>query len=106
MRKHTQMNAMDDFVRPGAPVPGWTNFVAVPGRAGQARAAAGESFELELSTLGNEEAIEVGRVQIDCCNKCRGVFLDKGELDAALAAVRGTSIDSVLALAGSVSAQA
>ena len=48
----------------------------------------------------------LGRIQIDCCNQCRGVFLDKGELESALVAVRGTTIDSVLALAASMSVQA
>ena len=47
--------------------------------------------------------VRLGRVLIDFCKKCRGVFLDKGELAAALAAVKGTSVEHVLALAGSVS---
>ena len=54
---------------------------------------------------GKLSEVRLGRVQIDCCNQCRGVFLDKGEFDAALAAVRGTSIDNVLALAGAITPQ-
>ena len=49
--------------------------------------------------------VKLGRIQIDCCNQCRGVFLDKGEFDSALVAVRGTTVDSVLALAASMSVQ-
>jgi Zn-finger nucleic acid-binding protein len=55
---------------------------------------------------GALQQVKLGRVLIDYCEKCRGVFLDKGELDAAMAAVRGASVDSVLALAGAVSARA
>jgi Zn-finger nucleic acid-binding protein len=51
---------------------------------------------------GNLSEVKLGRVLIDYCKKCKGVFLDKGELDAALAAVKGTTIEQVLALAGSV----
>ena len=54
---------------------------------------------------GKLHEAKLGRVVIDYCDKCRGVFLDKGELDAALAAVRGTTLESVIALAGSVSAR-
>ncbi len=50
--------------------------------------------------------VKLGRIQIDCCNQCRGVFLDKGEFESALVAVRGTTIDSVLALAASMAVQA
>ena len=39
---------------------------------------------------------------VDFCKRCHGVFLDKGELDAAMAAVAGTTMDQLLALAGSV----
>lgn len=51
---------------------------------------------------GKLTEVKLGRVQIDCCTKCRGVFIDKGEFDAALAAVKGTTVDSVLALASQV----
>lgn len=52
---------------------------------------------------GKLHEVKLGRVLIDYCERCRGVFLDKGELDAAMAAVRGTNVDSVLALAGEIS---
>lgn len=55
---------------------------------------------------GKLSEVKLGRLQIDVCTRCRGVFLDKGEFEAALAAVRGTTVDSLLALAGQVSAQA
>jgi len=44
----------------------------------------------------------LGQITIEYCNRCHGVFLDKGELDAALAAVKGSTVDQVIALAGSV----
>jgi Zn-finger nucleic acid-binding protein len=47
--------------------------------------------------------VRLGRVLIDYCRQCRGVFLDRGELDAAMAAVKGATLEQVLALAGSVS---
>lgn len=55
---------------------------------------------------GKLSEVRLGRVQIDVCTRCKGVFLDKGEFDTALSAVRGTTVDSVLALAGQVAAQA
>ena len=46
--------------------------------------------------------VRLGRVLIDYCRVCKGVFLDKGELDAALSALKGATVEQVLALAGSV----
>jgi Zn-finger nucleic acid-binding protein len=51
---------------------------------------------------GTLTEVTLGTVAIEYCQRCRGVFLDKGELDAAMAAVRGTTVDQVLALAASV----
>ena len=47
--------------------------------------------------------VKLGSVHIDYCVKCHGVFLDKGELDAALGHVKGSTVEQILALAGSVS---
>jgi Zn-finger nucleic acid-binding protein len=47
--------------------------------------------------------VKLGTIQIEYCKRCRGVFLDKGELDAAMAAVKGTTVEQVLALAGNMS---
>jgi Zn-finger nucleic acid-binding protein len=44
----------------------------------------------------------LGQIVIEYCARCHGVFLDKGELDAALAAVQGSTVEQVLALAGSI----
>jgi Zn-finger nucleic acid-binding protein len=48
--------------------------------------------------------VRLGKVLIDYCRQCRGVFLDRGELDAALAALKaqGATVEQVLALAGSI----
>ena len=46
--------------------------------------------------------VRLGKVLIDYCRQCRGVFLDKGELDAAMAALKGATVEQVLALASSV----
>ena len=51
---------------------------------------------------GGLTEVKLGRVLIDYCKHCKGVFLDKGELDAALAAVKGATVEQVIALAGSV----
>lgn len=44
----------------------------------------------------------VGKVLVDVCNQCRGVFLDKGELDAALTAVKGTTLEQLVRVAGAL----
>jgi Zn-finger nucleic acid-binding protein len=46
--------------------------------------------------------VVVGPVHVDYCTKCHGVFLDRGELDQAVQAVRGTTLRQVIALAGSL----
>jgi hypothetical protein len=48
--------------------------------------------------------LTLGPIRIDYCERCHGVFLDKGELDQALAAVQGASLRDLLRLAGSVPA--
>ena len=52
---------------------------------------------------GQLKEVVLGPVHVDYCTKCHGVFLDKGELDAAVLAVRGSTLRQVLTLAGSVS---
>ena len=44
--------------------------------------------------------VKLGRVVVDFCKSCGGVFLDRGELDAALAAVKGSTLAQVLTVAG------
>ena len=51
---------------------------------------------------GQLKEVVLGPVHVDYCVKCHGVFLDKGELDQAVGAVKGTTLRQVLSLAGSV----
>jgi Zn-finger nucleic acid-binding protein len=37
---------------------------------------------------GDLKEVVLGSIHIDYCTKCKGMFLDKGELEAAIAAVR------------------
>jgi Zn-finger nucleic acid-binding protein len=41
-------------------------------------------------------------VHVDYCAKCHGVFLDRGELDAAVAAVKGSTLRQVITLAAHI----
>jgi Zn-finger nucleic acid-binding protein len=45
--------------------------------------------------------VELGPVHIEHCDKCHGIFLDKGELDQAVKAVAGSTVRQVMTLAGS-----
>ena len=49
---------------------------------------------------GKLREVRVGRVIVDVCGKCGGLFLDRGELDATMAAVKGSSLEQVLKVAG------
>jgi Zn-finger nucleic acid-binding protein len=49
---------------------------------------------------GALKEVVLGPVHVDYCTKCHGVFLDKGELDQAVAAVKGSTLRQVLTLAG------
>jgi Zn-finger nucleic acid-binding protein len=51
---------------------------------------------------GQLNVVVLGPINVEYCNKCHGIFLDKGELDAAVKAVAGTTVRQVIALAGSV----
>ena len=48
---------------------------------------------------GSLKEVVLGPVHVDYCGKCHGVFLDKGELDQAMAAVKGTTLRQMLTLA-------
>ncbi|HZS39815.1 MAG TPA: zf-TFIIB domain-containing protein [Polyangia bacterium] len=48
---------------------------------------------------GALKEVVLGPVHVDYCTKCHGVFLDKGELDQAVAAVKGSTLRQVLTLA-------
>jgi Zn-finger nucleic acid-binding protein len=49
---------------------------------------------------GALKEVVLGPVHVDYCTKCHGVFLDKGELDQAVVAVKGSTLRQVLTLAG------
>lgn len=51
-------------------------------------------------TSGMKE-VTLGPIKIDYCPRCKGIFLDKGELDAALATVKDSkiSVASIIAAA-------
>lgn len=51
---------------------------------------------------GKLKEVVVGPVHVDYCTECHGVFLDRGELDQAVQAVRGSTLKQVITLAGSV----
>jgi len=51
---------------------------------------------------GGLKEVVLGPVHVDYCTKCHGVFLDRGELDQAVAAVSGTTLRQVLTLAGTI----
>jgi Zn-finger nucleic acid-binding protein len=48
---------------------------------------------------GQLKEVVLGPVHVDYCTKCHGVFLDKGELDQAVQAVKGSTLRQVLTLA-------
>jgi Zn-finger nucleic acid-binding protein len=48
---------------------------------------------------GQLKEVVLGPVHVDYCTKCHGVFLDRGELDQAVAAVKGSTLRQVLTLA-------
>jgi Zn-finger nucleic acid-binding protein len=43
---------------------------------------------------GNLAEMLLGAVHVDYCNKCHGIFLDRGELQAAVEAVRAKARDT------------
>lgn len=52
--------------------------------------------------------VELGKIHIDFCTRCKGLFLDRGEIDAAIAAVSGTkmTVAQIVAAAGASAADA
>ena len=36
--------------------------------------------------------VSLGSIRIDYCTRCKGIYLHRGEIDAALAAVKGTKM--------------
>ena len=48
---------------------------------------------------GQLKEVVLGPVHVDYCTKCHGVFLDKGELDEAVSAVKNTTLRQVITLA-------
>ena len=51
---------------------------------------------------GALKEVDLGPVHIEYCNKCHGIFLDRGELDEAVKVVAGTTVRQVLTLAGQI----
>jgi Zn-finger nucleic acid-binding protein len=51
---------------------------------------------------GQLNVVVLGPVNVEYCNKCHGIFLDKGELDQAVKAVTGTTVRQIITLAGSI----
>ncbi|HXT98905.1 MAG TPA: zf-TFIIB domain-containing protein [Polyangia bacterium] len=55
---------------------------------------------------GSLAEVMLGKVRVDYCSRCQGIFLDKGELEEAIAAVRerdrNTSPESIVAAISSV----
>ncbi len=49
---------------------------------------------------GKLREMKLGPVTIEFCGACNGIFLDKGELDQAIAAVGSMSVKDVLIAAG------
>jgi hypothetical protein len=51
---------------------------------------------------GKLKELRFGNILIDFCDTCRGLWLDKGEFDAALKHIKehGKSVESLLVLAG------
>jgi Zn-finger nucleic acid-binding protein len=54
---------------------------------------------------GKLSEVKVGPVTIDYCNKCLGLFLDRGELDQALKATDGWTLKQVLSAAARVTGE-
>ncbi|MSP63990.1 MAG: hypothetical protein EXR72_27340 [Myxococcales bacterium] len=48
---------------------------------------------------GGLKAVDIGPVHIEYCLRCRGVFLDRAEFDAALGSVQGATVTQVMAIA-------
>jgi hypothetical protein len=53
---------------------------------------------------GKLKEVQFGNILIDFCDTCKGLWLDKGELDAAIKHIEqhGKSVDKLLVLAGQV----
>jgi Zn-finger nucleic acid-binding protein len=55
---------------------------------------------------GSLAEVMLGKVRVDYCSRCQGIFLDKGELEEAIGAVRerdrNTSPESIVAAISSV----
>jgi Zn-finger nucleic acid-binding protein len=44
------------------------------------------------SCTGDMKEVALGAIKIDYCARCKGFFLDRGEIDGALAAVKDTKM--------------
>ena len=52
--------------------------------------------------------VALGKIHIDFCTRCKGLFLDRGEIDAAIAAVKDTkmTVAQIVAAAADAAADA
>jgi Zn-finger nucleic acid-binding protein len=71
--------------------------VALTGRA--TPDAASETQASCPACPGQLKEVVLGPVHVDYCTKCHGVFLDRGELDQAVTAVKGSTLRQVITLA-------
>ena len=51
---------------------------------------------------GKFTQVSLGAISAECCNECEGLFLDRGELDRAMAEVQSSEADTIVAIARSV----
>jgi Zn-finger nucleic acid-binding protein len=49
------------------------------------------------------QEVALGAVRVDFCTRCKGVFLDRGEIDAAIVAVQDTKMTVAQIVAAAVS---
>jgi Zn-finger nucleic acid-binding protein len=47
--------------------------------------------------------VPVGELHVDYCSQCKGIFLDRGELDAALELVKGSGATMLSLIAAAIS---
>jgi Zn-finger nucleic acid-binding protein len=47
--------------------------------------------------------VPVGKLHVDYCSRCKGIFLDRGELDAALELVKGSGATMLSLIAAAIS---
>jgi uncharacterized protein len=71
-------------------------------RAGEAPPVPSDVTTVCPACTAKVREVKLGPVTIDICTKCKGVFLDRGELDAALKVLKDqkTTLGQLIATAG------